>query len=50
MNHTRDVMNGEAFFSEQALYETDLHRPCLKEKCQRLHADYRGRAISNVAG
>jgi hypothetical protein len=29
-------------FFEQAPYETDLHRPCLEEKCQRLYADYRG--------
>ena len=37
-------------FFEQAPYETDLHRPCLEEKCQRLYADYRGQVISIVAG
>ena len=42
-------MKGEAFFSNRP-YETDLHRPCLEEKCQRLYADYRGRVISIVAG
>jgi hypothetical protein len=37
-------------FFEQAPYETDLHRSCLEEKCQRLYADYRGQVISIVAG
>jgi hypothetical protein len=32
-------------FFEQAPYETDLHRSCLEEKCQRLYADYRGQVI-----
>ena len=40
MNPTRDERRG--VFFEHAPYETDLHRPCLEEKCQRLYADYRG--------